>query len=71
MSHWVIWKHHDKTHFLNLDSAYQIVHETHNNPAQNSYILHFPSERITVRNDSNPATYGHISAYLGVLEEES
>ena len=71
MSHWIILKQsNNNTHFLNLDLAYQIVHETHDNPAQNTYVLHFPNERVTVRNDTNPATYGHISAYLGILEEE-
>ena len=71
MSHWIILKQsNNNTHFLNLDRAYQIVQEQHDNPLHNTYILHFPNERITVRNDTNPATYGHISAYLGILEEE-
>ena len=71
MSHWIILKQsNNNTQFLNLDRAYQIVQERYNNPLQNTYILHFPNERITVRNETNPATYGHISAYLGVLEEE-
>lgn len=71
MAHWIILKRDNQTHFLNLDQAYQIVQELHDKPAQSAYTLHFPNERITIRNDANPATYGHISAYLGVLQDES
>jgi hypothetical protein len=71
VSHWIILKQStNNTHFLNLDLAYQIVHETHDNPAHDTYVIHFPNDRVTVRHETNPATYGHISAYLGMLEEE-
>lgn len=70
MPHWVILKRDAQTHYLNLDEAYQIVQENADKPAQSTYVLYFPNERITIRNDTNPATYGHISAYLGILQED-
>lgn len=69
MPHWIILKQSNNTAFLNLDRAYQIVHETHENPAYDAYIVYFPGERVTIRHDVNPATFGHISAYLGILDE--
>jgi hypothetical protein len=70
MAHWIILKQNNNTHFLNLERAYQIVHERPDNPALEAYVVYFPGERLTIRHDVNPATFGHISAYLGILEEK-
>jgi hypothetical protein len=61
---WVILKTDSGNEYLNLDMANRIIHHE----AHNEYVLEYSTGRVTIRQEINPATYAHISAYLGDLE---
>jgi hypothetical protein len=64
MQRWVILKTDTGSEYLNLDMASRIIHHDRHN----EYIIEYSTGRVTVRQELNPATYAHITAYLGDLE---
>jgi|GEM_PF-4288077 len=64
MARWVILKTDSGSEYINLDAANRIILNERNH----EYVIEFNNGRITIKQDVNPATFAHISTYLGDME---
>lgn len=64
MVRWVILKTDSGSEYLNLDTANRIIL----NERHHEYIVEYNNGRVVIKQEINPATFAHITTYLGDME---
>ena len=67
MAQWIVLKTDNGIEHINLNMANRIIF----NQRKAEYSIEFNNGRVTIARESNPATFAHISAFLGVEPESA